>query len=113
MWTASLHRANRIDRRRTMNLPSHDSFDAFVLRLDRDAAPPFATPMLRAIWHGLRGDWPAAHELAQARDDADGARVSRIPAITLRENAAQQAWFPQNRRCFWFGQENHHARQRP
>jgi hypothetical protein len=31
--------------------------------------------MLRAVWHGLRGDWHAAHELAQAQDDADGAWV--------------------------------------
>jgi hypothetical protein len=31
--------------------------------------------MLRAVWHGLRGDWEAAHELAQAQDDAEGAWV--------------------------------------
>lgn len=42
------------------------------------AAPPDGPPMLRAVWHGLRGrpgDWDAAHELAQARDDAHGAWV--------------------------------------
>jgi hypothetical protein len=50
-------------------------FDAFVLSLDQDEATTFATPMLRAIWHGLRGDWHVAHELAQAQDDADGAWV--------------------------------------
>ena len=37
--------------------------------------PPLAMPMLRAVWHGLRGDWEAAHELAQAQDDAEGAWV--------------------------------------
>jgi hypothetical protein len=31
--------------------------------------------MLRAVWHGLHGDWAAAHELAQAQDDAEGAWV--------------------------------------
>jgi hypothetical protein len=51
------------------------AFDAFVASLVRDAPPATATPMLRAIWHGLRGDWHAAHELAQAHDDADGAWV--------------------------------------
>lgn len=51
------------------------SFDAFVLSLERDEAQPVATPMLRAIRHGLRGEWDAAHELAQAQDDADGAWV--------------------------------------
>ena len=52
-----------------------DLFDSFVLGLDRDEPPPLATPMLRAVWHGLRGDWDAAHELAQAQDDAEGAWV--------------------------------------
>lgn len=51
------------------------SFDAFQISLDRDEAPPWATPMLRAIRHGLRGEWDAAHALAQAQDDAVGAWV--------------------------------------
>ena len=52
-----------------------DSIDTFVLSLDRDEPPSFATPMLRAIWHALRGDWASGHELAQAQDDPDGAWV--------------------------------------
>ena len=52
-----------------------DSINTFALSLDRDQPPPFATTMLRALWHGLRGDWDAAHELAQAQDDAQGAWV--------------------------------------
>ena len=52
-----------------------DPIDAFVLSLDREEPPPFATPTLRSIWHGLRCDWETAHELAQAQDDADGAWV--------------------------------------
>jgi hypothetical protein len=52
-----------------------DSIDAFVLSLDRDELPAFAAPMLRAVRHGLRGEWDAAHELAQAQDDAQGAWV--------------------------------------
>jgi hypothetical protein len=52
-----------------------DPIDSFALSLDRSEPPSFATPMLRAIWHGLRGDWHAAHELAQAQDDAEGAWV--------------------------------------
>ena len=43
--------------------------------LDRDEGPPFATLMLHAVRHGLRGQWQAAHELAQAQDDATGAWV--------------------------------------
>ena len=52
-----------------------DAIDSFVASLDRKQPPPLATPMLRAVWHGLRGDWEAAHELAQAQDDAEGAWV--------------------------------------
>lgn len=52
-----------------------DSFDTFFLSLDGTEPPPFATPMLRAVWHGLRDNWDAAHELAQAQDDAEGAWV--------------------------------------
>jgi hypothetical protein len=52
-----------------------DPIDSFALSLDREEPPAFATPMLRAVWHGLRGDWHAAHELAQAQDDAEGAWV--------------------------------------
>ena len=52
-----------------------DPINAFVLSLDREEPPPFATPLLRAVWHGQRGDWDAAHELAQAQDDVQGAWV--------------------------------------
>ncbi|HTT12327.1 MAG TPA: hypothetical protein VMG60_15685 [Burkholderiaceae bacterium] len=52
-----------------------DPIDAFVHSLEGDEPPPLSTAMLRAIWHGLRGDWDAAHELAQAQDDAEGAWV--------------------------------------
>ena len=52
-----------------------DPIDVFVDSLGRDGPPPFSTPMLHAIWHGLRGDWNAAHELAQAQDDDEGAWV--------------------------------------
>jgi hypothetical protein len=32
-------------------------------------------PLLRALWHDARGEWAAAHQLAQDVDDADGAWV--------------------------------------
>jgi len=58
-----------------MSPPEPHPFEAFVLSLEQGNPPAFATPMLRALWHGLRGEWHAAHELAQAQDDADGAWV--------------------------------------
>ena len=68
---AKLSTSGRHDPRRVMT----DAIDSFVASLDRKQPPPLATPMLRAVWHGLRGDWEAAHELAQAQDDAEGAWV--------------------------------------
>jgi hypothetical protein len=32
-------------------------------------------PLLRALWHDARGEWDAAHQLAQDVDDGDGAWV--------------------------------------
>ena len=52
-----------------------DALDTFVRSLDRAEPPDSAVPMLRAVWHGLHGEWDAAHELAQAQDDAEGAWV--------------------------------------
>lgn len=52
-----------------------EPIDAFVASLAGSTPPPAASPLLRALWHGLRGEWDAAHELAQAEDDADGAWV--------------------------------------
>jgi hypothetical protein len=52
-----------------------DLIDTFIASLEREEPPPFATPLLRALWHGLRDDWNAAHEIAQAQDGEDGAWV--------------------------------------
>jgi hypothetical protein len=49
--------------------------DSFIRSLGRSDPPSGAPPMLRAVWHGLHGDWDAAHELAQEQDDAEGAWV--------------------------------------
>jgi hypothetical protein len=42
----------------------------------RDVQPPaHLTPALAALWHDGRGDWDAAHHVAQDIDDATGAWV--------------------------------------
>ena len=42
----------------------------------RAAIPPAdLPPALVALWHDARGDWAAAHQVAQDIDDADGAWV--------------------------------------
>jgi hypothetical protein len=37
--------------------------------------PAAVTPLLLGVWHGMRGEWQAAHEIAQADDGAEGAWV--------------------------------------
>jgi hypothetical protein len=49
--------------------------DDFESSLDASSPPADATPALLALWHGLRGDWKTAHEIAQAEDDRDSAWV--------------------------------------
>ena len=51
------------------------AIDSFIRSLGTDDPPSGASPLLRAVWHALNGDWNAAHELAQAQDDAEGAWV--------------------------------------
>jgi hypothetical protein len=38
-------------------------------------APAALPPVLLALWHDARGDWEAAHEVAQDVPDPDGAWV--------------------------------------
>jgi hypothetical protein len=38
-------------------------------------APPAAPPALQALWRAARGEWAAAHELAQSLEDPVGAWV--------------------------------------
>ena len=50
------------------------TLDEFKATLSQ-ASPPPVTAVLRALWHGARGDWDAAHTVAQDVDDESGAWV--------------------------------------
>lgn len=49
--------------------------DAFLDSLNTGIPPASASPLQRAVWHGLRGEWEAAHRIAQDDDSAEGAWV--------------------------------------
>jgi hypothetical protein len=51
------------------------TFDAFRTSVSGTAPPPELTPALVALWHDAKGDWEAAHRVAQDIDDATGAWV--------------------------------------
>jgi hypothetical protein len=49
---------------------------AVFLASARTGTPPAASVLLiRAVWHGLRGEWDAAHHIAQDDASAEGAWV--------------------------------------
>lgn len=50
------------------------TLDEFKTTLSASAPPPVA-PALVALWHDARGDWDAAHKVAQDIDDETGAWV--------------------------------------
>jgi len=46
---------------------------AFLDSLKTGTHPAAAVPLLRAVWHGLRGEWEATHQTAQDDASAEGA----------------------------------------
>lgn len=51
------------------------TFEAFQSTLADPAPPAGLDPLVEAMWYEAKGDWDAAHRLAQAVDNADGAWV--------------------------------------
>jgi len=50
-------------------------YSSFKRSLDEAAPPADSGLALQALWQEAKGDWEAAHKLAQAQDDAIGAWV--------------------------------------
>ena len=51
------------------------TFDDFKRTIGAPAPPADLPPLATALWHDARGDWEAAHRLAQQIDDESGAWV--------------------------------------
>jgi hypothetical protein len=58
-------------------MPQLSPMDEQALRaiVHQDDPPASGCPLLRAVWHALRGDWDAAHAIAQDDPTASGAWV--------------------------------------
>jgi hypothetical protein len=48
---------------------------AFLDSLKNGTPPTAAVSLLRAVWHGLHGEWEAAHRIAQDDTSVEGAWV--------------------------------------
>jgi len=51
------------------------TLDEFKKSLPDTRVPAGLSPVLEALWHDAKGDWNAAHEVAQDVPDPDGAWV--------------------------------------
>lgn len=51
------------------------TFEGFVQSIAQSDPPVGVSGALLALWHDARGDWEAAHEVAQAVDSESGAWV--------------------------------------
>ena len=51
------------------------TFDDFKASLTGVTPPAGLPPLLLALWHDAKGDWDAAHGVAQDVEDEDGAWV--------------------------------------
>lgn len=69
------------------------TFDQFSAST-KASSPPDEGPLLRALWHDARGEWDAAHQLAQNVDDASGAWVHAY--LHRKEGDAGNA-------AYWYG----------
>jgi hypothetical protein len=67
------------------------TLDDFKASLARDRPPDQLAPAVVALWHDARGDWDAAHSIAQEIDDATGAWVHAY--LHRREGDAGNAFY--------------------
>jgi hypothetical protein len=63
-----------------------------------NASNPPATPLLRAVWHGLRGEWEAAHHIAQDETSVEGAWVHAWLHRIEGDPVNARYWYRQARR---------------
>lgn len=51
------------------------SIEAFLDSLEAPTADHGLQPLLLSVWHGLRGEWDEAHNIAQDDESADAAWI--------------------------------------
>jgi hypothetical protein len=66
---------------------------AFLDSVTSGTPPPMAVPLLRAVWHGLRGEWEAAHQIAQDDTSAEGAWVHAWLHRIEGDSANARYWY--------------------
>jgi hypothetical protein len=81
------------------------TLDDFKASLSGATPPSGLSPLLLALWHDAKGDWGAAHGIAQDVDDTDGSWVHAY--LHRKEGDAANA-------SYWYrraGRPHSHASQ--
>jgi hypothetical protein len=71
---------------------------AFLGSLKTANPPAVAVPLLRAVWHGLRGEWETAHQIAQDDTSVEGAWVHAWLHRIEGDLANARYWYRQAQR---------------
>jgi hypothetical protein len=71
---------------------------AFLESLETDTPSATAVPLVLAVWHGLRGEWEAAHQIAQDDASAEGAWVHAWLHRMEGDLANARYWYRQAQR---------------
>jgi hypothetical protein len=74
-------------------MPGQMSFAEFQQAVSATAPPAGLGPALQALWHDARGDWDAAHRLAQEGDGINGAWVHAYLHRKEGDNANAAYWY--------------------
>ena len=70
----------------------------FLESLNNETSPAPPDSLLSAVWHGLRGEWDSAHEIAQEDESADGAWVHAWLHRTEGDLSNAGYWYRQAQR---------------
>ena len=65
--------------------------------------PPGLTPALRALWHEARGQWEAAHQIAQEDDSRDAAWVHAYLHRKEGDVSNARYWYARAGRAAYLG----------
>jgi hypothetical protein len=66
---------------------------AFLDSVTAGNPPAKAIPLLRSVWHGLRGEWEAAHQVTQDDTTAEGAWVHAWLHRIEGDSANARDWY--------------------
>lgn len=69
------------------------NLQAFKSSTDDDQSPQGISPALEALWHQAKGDWDAAHRLAQSQNNPAGKWVHAYLHRIEGDNDNAEYWY--------------------